>query len=100
MTASFRVQFRLSKARTNALKDLAETAGVSPNLMAKSLCEVALSRQETDPKSVERDLLIIRAGMEQLFRRSGRESELDAAIDALEKHRTATVRTVQRGGLS
>ena len=100
MTASFRVQFRLSKARTQALKDLAETAGVSPNLMAKSLCEAALSRQETDPKSVERDLLIIRAGMEQLFRRSGRESELDAAIDALEKHRTATTRTLQRGGLS
>ena len=82
-----RYQFRLNKARRQRLHALARAAGLSPSLMAKTLCETALDGDGFNPKGLEEDLLIIRAGIEQLFRRSDRQGELAAAIEAVRLRR-------------
>lgn len=84
-----RYQFRLNRARQKKLNALAKAAGLSPSLMAKTLCETALDGDGFDPRSLEHDLLVIRAGIEQLFRRNDRDGELAAAVEEMTARRAA-----------
>ncbi|WP_031556119.1 hypothetical protein [Parvularcula oceani] len=93
-----RYQFRLNRARQKRLHDLARTAGLSPSRMAKFLCETALDQEGFEPERVARDLLVVRAGIEQLFRRSDREGELLAAIEEAEARRLTERTMVRKGG--
>jgi len=82
-----RYQFRLNRVRQQRLHAMARAAGISPSLMAKTLCEIGLDTDGFDPQSLVNDLLIVRAGIEQLFRRTDREEELDAAVAAIRARR-------------
>jgi hypothetical protein len=98
-----RYQFRLNRARQKRLHDLASAAGLSPSLMAKTLCEIALDGDGFDPSKLEQDILVIRAGIEQLFRRNDRENELAAAIEEEQARRAAqedVLRNGRNGGAS
>lgn len=99
-----RYQFRLNQARRKRLHELARTAGLTPSAMAKTLCEIALDRDGFDPRTLEQDLLVIRAGIEQLFRRNERESELAAAIEEARLRRDARIEALnlnqENGGVS
>jgi hypothetical protein len=81
MTECTRFQFRLPKRDCFALEEAAKAHGIAPNQMAKKLVQLALSKDPLPPEKLADDLLVIRAGMEQLFRRSDRSRELDDAIE-------------------
>lgn len=82
-----RVQFRLSKPRARVLEDLAEAANTTPSILAKRLIEDIIDGDEVDSKKLAEDLLVIRAGMEEMFRRADRSDELSAAIQRVRQRR-------------
>lgn len=85
-----RVQFRLSKTQSAIVRELANSANTTPNQIAKRLFEAALEKQDVDPEKLAEDLLVIRAGMEQLFRRADRVDELSNAIARVRERRSLT----------
>ncbi len=94
-----RVQFRLTKARANTLAELALAANISPRKFAKRLLETALDAEEIDERKLAEDLLVIRAGVEQLFRRADRVEELSDAVARVRRRREVREDQTDAGGL-
>ncbi|MEL7322605.1 MAG: hypothetical protein AAFN03_11485 [Pseudomonadota bacterium] len=95
-----RVQFRLTKARADTLAELALAANTSPSQFAKRLVEAALDAEEIDGRKLAEDLLVIRAGVEQLFRRADRVDELTDAIARVRRRREVRENQTVAGGVS
>lgn len=89
MTECPRYQFRLGKKDAWVLEKAAKERGIAANLMAKKIVQTVLRDDLVSPDRLAEDLLIIRAGMEQLFSRSDRDHELDEAIERLRTRRKA-----------
>lgn len=89
MTECARYQFRLGKKDAWALEKAAKERGIAGNLMAKKIVQTALRDDLVSPDRLAEDLLIIRAGIEQLFSRSDRDEELGDAIERLRTKRKA-----------
>ena len=100
MSDSLRVQFRLKKVRQQRLEGLAKAAGVSPHEMAKVIFERALDGTSVDPARLSDDLLVIRAGVEQMFRNSDRLPDLDQAIAEIKERRATARKTLVEGAVT
>ena len=98
MSEGSRVQFRMPKARYEKLCGLAREAGVTPHKMAKAIFEDALEEKPIDPAALSEDLVIIRAGIEAMFRRAGKIDELDEAVSSVIARREARAATLTEGG--
>lgn len=90
MTASPRIQFRINKAREAKLIALAKGKNITPNTLAKYLFETALDLSDFDTEAMSKDLAVVRAGIEQMYRRSGNVDELEEAVERLADRREAT----------
>lgn len=95
-----RVQFRLSKTRAGVLANLAQTANTTPSMLAKRFLEEILDGDEVDAKKLAEDLLVIRAGVEEMFRRADRTDELSDAIQRVRKRRERRTDQTLAGGAS
>ena len=82
-----RVQFRLSRQQSALVHELAANSTMSPSAIAKKLFLKGLELSEVDAGLLAEDLLIIRAGIEQLFRRADRVDELSEAVSAIKDRR-------------
>lgn len=88
MTALKRYQFRLPIDDERRIEDAAREAGIAPNQFAKRIVQAALRTDAIDSQAMADDLLVIRAGMEALFRRNGKLEELIDAIDTVRERRS------------
>ncbi len=100
MSEGDRIQFRVSKSRYAKLIELARSARISPHQMAKAMFERAIDRDPVDPQKLSEDLLVIRAGVEQLFRRADRQHELADAVDEFRTRRNSRGDTLSEEGRS
>ncbi|NNU16223.1 hypothetical protein HK107_07810 [Parvularcula sp. ZS-1/3] len=100
MTECTRFQFWLPKRDCFALEEAAKAHGIAPNQMAKKLVQLALSKDPLPPEKLADDLLVIRAGMEQLFRRSDRSGELDDAIEIVKTRLRQEASILRNGRIS
>lgn len=82
-----RVQFRLTKSQSAIVRDIATKTNLSANIVAKKLFETGIAQKEIDAEKVAEDLLIIRAGVEEMFRRADRSDELSDAIERVRDRR-------------
>ena len=88
MTALKRYQFRLPIDDERRIEDAAKKAGLAPNQLAKRIVQAALRQEPVSPERVAEDLMIVRAGVEQMFRRTGAIEELDKAVKTIRTRRS------------
>ena len=91
MTALKRYQFRLPIDDERLIEDAAKKAGLAPNQLAKRIVQAALRQEPISPERVAEDLMIVRAGVEQMFRRTGAIEELDKAVKTIRTRRSDDV---------
>jgi len=70
-----------------------------PKQIAKRRLETALDAEEIDERKLAEDLLGIRAGVEQLFRRADRVEELSDAVARVRRRREVREDQTDAGGL-